>query len=99
MNFLSETGRLELYLFTSLSPSKQAKLLAMITGYQILPPLWSLGYHYSRWDTSISADKVIQWDSEFSQARIPVDSFWLDIDYTNGYRSFEYDEKKFPDNK
>ena len=46
-NFITESASLEMFLFTSINPKGISKKLAMITGYQALPPYYSLGFHYS----------------------------------------------------
>jgi alpha-glucosidase (family GH31 glycosyl hydrolase) len=61
----------------------------------ILPPAFSLGYHYSKWDNEISASKVMQWNGDFTKYKIPVDSFWLDIGHTDKFKYFEFDPVRF----
>ena len=34
--------------------------------------------------------------ANYSAAKIPVDVFWLDIDYMRGFRDFTFDPDKFP---
>lgn len=58
VDFASETGRMEFFLFGSASkdsPKKVAKTYAQITGFQYLPPLFSIGYHHSKWESRTSA--------------------------------------------
>ena len=50
-NFVTESGKLEFFLFSSQEgPSKVQKTLVKITGFPTLPPIFSLGYHYSKWE-------------------------------------------------
>jgi mannosyl-oligosaccharide alpha-1,3-glucosidase len=58
-NFITESAILEMFLFTSLNPKGISKKLAIITGYQALPPYYSLGYHYSKWEEGTSASGLI----------------------------------------
>ncbi len=58
-NFVTESGVLEIFLFNSRSPKKHSKKLGMITGYQALPPFYSLGFHYSKWEEMTSASGLI----------------------------------------
>jgi alpha-glucosidase (family GH31 glycosyl hydrolase) len=58
VDFVSESGRLEFFLIGSTSPKLVHQSLAKITGRPLLPPAFSLGYHYSKWDNEISAVKV-----------------------------------------
>ena len=67
---------------SSRSPKKLLKDIVSITGSAPLPPIYSLGFHYSEW-TDISADFIMNWDSEFEKYGIPVDVFWLDIEHSN----------------
>lgn len=65
------------------------------TGYQALPPLFSLGYHQCRWNYEDEAD-VKAVDAGFDSHSIPYDVIWLDIEHTNGKRYFTWDSKLFP---
>jgi alpha-glucosidase (family GH31 glycosyl hydrolase) len=58
-NFISESVILEMFLFTSIKPKGISKKLAMVTGYQALPPYYSLGFHYSKWEEGTSASGLI----------------------------------------
>ncbi len=50
-NWVTEAGTLELIMLASAKGPKQvSKKLAMVTGYQALPPFHSLGFHYSKWE-------------------------------------------------
>lgn len=62
INFISESGVLELFLFASAvkdSPKRVARKLATISGYQSMPPFYALGFHYSKWDRQTSANEVM----------------------------------------
>ncbi|MGH0149833.1 UNVERIFIED_CONTAM: hypothetical protein FKN15_035461 [Acipenser sinensis] len=65
-------------------------------GSQALPPLFSLGYHQSRWNYEDEAD-VLAVDAGFDQRDIPYDVIWLDIEHTDGKRYFTWDSKRLPD--
>lgn len=55
MNFMSVSGQIDFFLFgSSRSPKQMLKKLADLTGYAPLPPLYSLGFHFSKW-TPLSA--------------------------------------------
>lgn len=69
--------------------------LPLLTGYQALPPLFSLGYHQCRWSYEDEED-VKAVDAGFDIHNIPYDVFWLDIDHTEGKRYFTWDSKLFP---
>jgi len=65
------------------------KKLAILTGYQAMPPYFSLGYHYSKWE-KISTDSIIDKIDSFIYHNIPVDVLWLDIDHTDDRRYFTF---------
>eukprot|EP00347_Sterkiella_histriomuscorum_P011592 403371866 len=102
IQFLGETGRVDILLFGSAayhkgqnSAKRVQKIYADITGYQVLPPLFSLGFHYSKWESQTSAKRLMEWNKKFSQARIPVDVFWMDIPAMNKTQYFQLDPYKF----
>uniref|UniRef100_A0A8C2BDS6 Glucosidase, alpha; neutral C n=1 Tax=Cyprinus carpio TaxID=7962 RepID=A0A8C2BDS6_CYPCA len=69
--------------------------ISLPTGYQALPPLFSLGYHQCRWNYEDEAD-VKAVDAGFDLHGIPYDVIWLDIEHTNGKRYFTWDSQLFP---
>lgn len=65
VDFVTEAGRMEFFLFGSASqdsPKKVQKTLANIVGYQNLPPIFSLGFHYSKWERITSAARMMEWN-------------------------------------
>lgn len=51
VDFVAESGKLEFFLFgSSQSPKTVSHMLTNIIGYPTLPPLFSLGFHYSKWE-------------------------------------------------
>jgi alpha-glucosidase len=67
-----------------------------LTGRAGLPPIWSLGYHQSRWH-AYTQDNVEALARRHRADDIPCDALWLDIDYMDGYRVFTWDTDVFPD--
>lgn len=67
------------------------KLLATITGFAALPPLFSLGFHYCKWERITSAARIMEYNMKFDEAKIPVDVLWMDIPYTDDSRYFQFD--------
>ena len=65
-----------------------------ITGKSFLPPLWSLGYHQSRWSYR-TADEVLGIASKFRKLAVPCDAIHLDIHYMDRYRVFTWNPKRF----
>jgi len=67
-----------------------------ITGKPALPPLWSLGYHQSRYSYE-TEDEVLEIAKKFRTYDLPISAIHLDIAYMDGFRIFTVDTKKFPD--
>ena len=63
-----------------------------------MPPLWSLGYHQSKW-SYFPESKVWEIAYEFRNRKIPCDVIHLDIDYMEGFRCFTWDLERFPNPK
>lgn len=62
------------------------------------PPLWSLGFHQSRWGYR-SADEIDDLIASFREKELPLDAVHLDIDHMDGYRSFSFNPDHFPQPK
>nr|XP_057933507.1 neutral alpha-glucosidase C [Doryrhamphus excisus] len=96
VHWLSESGVIDCMVLLGPSPSQMCRQYAELTGYQVLPPLFTLGYHHSRWDKDSEEDlKAV--DAGFDKHNIPYDVMWLDIEHMNGKRSFTWDSDLFPD--
>jgi len=67
-----------------------------LTGRMPLPPLWSLGYHQSRWGYSPDT-RLEEIGDQFRARAIPADGLWLDIQHMDGFRTFTWDPVAFPD--
>jgi alpha 1,3-glucosidase len=93
---MSESGILDLLLLPGPRPSHLAKQYALLTGGTALPPQWSTAYHQCRWNYIDEAD-VLEVDRRFDESDIPLDVTWLDIEYAEEHRYFDWDKKLFPD--
>jgi len=89
-NFVSESGQIELFIFSSDSPKKQLFSLAKISGHAPMPPIETLGFHFSKW-AEVSADIIIERNNQFNDNAFPVDVFWIDIEYTRDRAYFSFD--------
>ena len=67
-----------------------------LTGRTALPPLWSLGFHQCRW-FGYNQDDVERLVAKYREIDVPLDAFWLDIDYMDGYRVFTWNKDRYPD--
>ncbi|XP_062325275.1 neutral alpha-glucosidase C isoform X1 [Osmerus eperlanus] len=96
VGWLSESGVLDCMVLLGPTPHLAFSQYAQLTGPQALPPLFSLGYHQSRWNYDDEAD-VKAVDAGFDLHAIPYDVIWLDIEHTDGKRYFTWDPVHFPD--
>jgi len=89
INFVSESGSLEFFLFMSSAkrtvhtPNRVQRMstkLSTISGFSPMPPIHTLGYHFSKWD-GVSSDIIIQRSKNFTLNQFPVDVLWMDINW------------------
>ena len=79
--FISEGNALEFYLLAAEGePKKLQKKLSELTGYLEMPPIHSLGFHYSKYENTTAHD-VVKRSHTFDHYSFPVDVFWFDIEY------------------
>ena len=100
-SFGAKGGELDYYVFTGGAARTPAGVLrdyTALTGRGALPPLWSLGYHQSRW-SYMNQQQVLDVAQEFRKRRIPADVIYLDIDHMDGFRVFTWNPRTFPDPK
>jgi alpha-glucosidase len=92
---LSFAGGMLRYYFIPGPPQRCLERFTELTGRAPLPPLWSLGYHQSRWGYK-TAEEIRQVASGFREHNLPLSAIHLDIDYMHGYRVFSVDDQRFP---
>jgi alpha 1,3-glucosidase len=81
LGITSESGQIDFFIFASAqSPKKIVQDVAIITGYAPLPPIYSLGFHYSEW-SMINSTMLSDRDNKFEELGFPVDVYWMDIEY------------------
>lgn len=95
-HWISESGIMDIFLLPGPTPEEVFSQYARLTGTQSIPPHWSLGYHQCRWNY-VSSDDVRTVQKRFDEEDMPVDVFWLDIDYAEDRRYFMWKETTFPD--
>lgn len=91
----SENGEPNLWVFHAPNLAELTRKLQNLVGKTPLPPLWSLGFHQSRWGYGGHKD-LLELDSKFEKYETPCSGLWLDLDYMDGYRIFKTDIKQFP---
>jgi alpha-glucosidase len=96
MRWLACGPCLEILIHAAASPSDLHASLRQMWEPPTAPPLWSLGFHQSRWGYR-SGDEVSRLVEEFRRRDIPLDAVHLDIDHMESYRSFTFSADRFPD--
>lgn len=94
-HFISESGIIDVFILLGPSPHDVFKQYTKLTGVAALPPIYSLGYHQSRWNY-LNQEDVIDVVDDFDKNDMPLDTIWLDIEYTDGKRYFTWDYSTFP---
>ena len=91
LTFRVAGGVIDLFVFLGPTPEDVLRQYHELIGLPAFPPRWSLGFHVCRWGYS-DLGAVAKVRSELAEARFPVDTFWLDIDYMDRYRDFTLSE-------
>ena len=108
INFVSETGALEVFLFSSAAATKDGDNrnkristdLSTVTGFAPLPPLHTLGFHFSKYDQA-SAQIIMDRNKNFTDYKFPVDVLVMDIQWADqyseedGYEYFKFNPQNF----
>jgi len=89
-------GRIDQYVIAGPHMADVLRRYTRLTGRMPMPPRWTLGFHQCRW-SYYPDTRVLEIANEFRKRKIPADGIWLDIDYMDGYRSWTFDPKRFPD--
>lgn len=77
--WLSESGIIDFTFFSASGIHNYYEVFNKLLGPTPLPPIFSLGYHQSRWNYKSTQD-LIQVDKNFDFHDIPYDTIWLDIE-------------------
>jgi alpha-glucosidase len=94
---ISALGRsLCLQVYVGDSPDRLLRSLRQTLRDPQPPPLWSLGFHQSRWGYKHS-DEITTLVETFRQKDLPLDAVHLDIDHMDEYRTFSFSESRFCD--
>ena len=87
-------GIFDLYLFYSDTAELIVQKYHNLIGKPYLPPMWSLGYHQSRygWRNIAKVKEVV---GKFEENDIPLDVIWSDIDYMKDLVDFTIDSERY----
>lgn len=94
-HFMSESGIVDVFVLLGPSPNDAFRQYTDLTGSGYLPQMFAIGYHQCRWNYMTQQD-VIQVATKFDEHDIPMDTMWLDIEYTDTKRYFTWDHINFP---
>jgi alpha-glucosidase len=88
-------GVLDFWFFAGPSPSEVTKQYAEVAGLPTFAPYWGLGFHQCRYGYQ-DAFAVAEVIYNYSQANIPLETMWTDIDYMDGRTIFTTDPERYP---
>lgn len=94
IRILSEGGYADIVVFTG----KIFSILdsyTNLTGRHEIPPLFTLGYHQSKWGylTQKEVETIVD---ELDSHDFPLDVLWLDVDHLHHYQPFRINMSAFP---
>lgn len=97
-HWISENGIIDFIIIIDKSIQGINKKYGKITGFTPIPQLFSLGYHQCRWNYNDEKD-LMDVHNNFDLFKIPYDTIWLDIEYTDEKKYFTWDNEAFPNHK
>ncbi|KAI1649132.1 glycoside hydrolase family 31 protein [Daldinia loculata] len=88
-------GVLDFYFVSGPSPVQVAQQYAEIVGLPVMQPYWGLGFQNCRYGYQ-DIFEVAEVVYNYSQAGIPLETMWNDIDYMYRRRVFSLDPERYP---
>ena len=89
--FYADGGKLTYYFFNGPQINDVVDRYTDLTGKMQMPPEWSMGFHQASW--GYHQKDVEQVAQTYRDKKIPIDSVWMDIEWMNDYKSFEFGDK------
>lgn len=88
-------GVFDFYFVSGPGPLDVARQYAEVAGLPAMQPYWGLGFHQCRYGYQ-DVYNVAEVVYNYSQANIPLETMWTDIDYMELRRVFSLDPDRFP---
>ncbi len=98
LNYTFSNGQADLFIIAADNHSELLKHYSLLTGYQALPPIWSLGYIQSKYgyETQLEATNIV---TQIKNAGFPIDALVLDLYWfgnPNTMGNLNWDYSRFP---
>lgn len=94
-HWMSETGVIDFVIFVGETPQDINYKYGKLAGNVMLPQLFALGYHQSRWNYNDQKD-VLEITAKMDEHLIPFDTIWLDVEYLDQKKYFKWGPETFP---
>lgn len=88
-------GVLDFSFFAGPTPARVMDQFTATFGRPHQIPYWALGFHQCKYGYR-SIDEVAAVVANFTQARIPLETMWTDIEYMDMYKDFTVDPVNYP---
>lgn len=88
-------GVFDFYFFDGPTPVQASQEYAQIVGLPVMMPYWSFGFHQCRYGYR-DVWEVAEVVYNYSQAGIPLETMWTDIDYMFDRWIFTLDPERYP---
>ncbi|KZF19115.1 glycoside hydrolase family 31 protein [Xylona heveae TC161] len=95
LEYNTNGGVLDFYFLSGPNPTDVATQYSEIIGKSTMMPYWGFGFHQCRYGYQ-DVYEVASVVYNYSQAGIPLETMWTDIDYMNLRQVFTLDPERFP---